>query len=307
MPFIDLHCDTASLIFEQQSSLRHNTCHVDLEKLHKGNYSAQWFAFFIHLKKIQDQLPFEYLENMYHYFLQQVGMNSDLVQMVTNYDGYIACRQENKLAAFLSIEEGQVIGKDIKNIDRLIEMGFRLMTLTWNYENDLGYPHHTNKGLTNFGKEVIAYLNHVPMLVDVSHLSDEGLKDIAKSYRKPIIASHSNARSYWNHTRNLDDTSIRLIANSGGIIGTNFYSYFLGNTSKTLISQLVSHIQHLYQIGGEDVLSLGTDFDGIDCELEVCNCSELDILINSLSNVLPSRIIDKLCYQNALRLIKENL
>lgn len=307
MNYIDLHCDTASVIFENKKSLRSNTYHVDLEKLHQGDYSAQWFAFFIHVSKLKDQSPLDYFRQMYDYFLEQVEAANDLVTIVTDYEGYKACVNQKKIAAFLSLEEGAIIGEDFDVIEELLAKGIRLMTLTWNKRNQLAHPHHEKGGLTPWGREVVAYLNDTPMLLDVSHLSDEGLKTCISLYKKPLIASHSNARGYLNHTRNLDDASIRAIARSGGVIGTNFYSYFLSNREKTTCNDLVEAIMYMYKIGGEDVLALGTDFDGIDCEIEVCNCSKMAILVDGLSKVLPSRIIDKLCYQNVLRLIKENL
>ncbi|MGL4800518.1 MAG: dipeptidase [Cellulosilyticaceae bacterium] len=307
MKLIDFHCDTAEKLYREAGSLFTNDYHVDIEKLHHAGYSAQWFAFFVHLKQLGDKSPMAYLEEMYAYFVDQVAQNQAHIEIVRNYAEYQACHEQGKLAAFLSLEEGQTIEKDLNNLKRLEDMGIRLMTLTWNYANDLAAPHHEEGGLTAFGKEVVAYLNESPILVDVSHLSEQGLREIKELYHKPILASHSNARGVWNHSRNNSDEGIRLIAESGGIIGTNFYSHFLGNTKKTTIPMLIDNIRYLHNVGGEDVLALGTDFDGIDCDLEVCNCKEMDKLINGMLKVFPSSLVEKFCYKNAERIIRENL
>ncbi len=307
MHIIDLHCDTASLIYDEQASLLTNPYHVSIEKMQQAGYSAQWFAFFIHLNQLKGMTPMQKLEAMHAYFLEEVRKYPQAIEIVTDYKGYKQCQEAGKVAAFLSLEEGQVVSGSLSNIDRLVAMGIRLMTLTWNMPNDLGAPHHLTGGLTRFGEEVVAYLNETPILLDISHLSESALACIRELYHKPIIASHSNARGYYNHTRNVSEAAIRQIAESGGIIGTNFYSYFLGDTDTTTLEMLVDAIRYMYQVGGESVLALGTDFDGIDCKLEVCNCSELDKLIHSLGKSFPSSVVEKLCYKNAERVIKENL
>ena len=307
LEIIDFHCDTASLIYHQHATLRENSYHVDLQKMKKANYAAQWFAFFVHLESLSGQSPYEAFQQMYTYFVAEMNKNKDLIEIVTDYTGYCQCREAGKMAAFLSLEEGQVIEGRIDYLEDLIKKGIRLMTFTWNTPNALGYPHNMDKGLTQFGKEVAEYLNTTPVLLDISHLSETALKDIVTHYKKPIIASHSNARSFYFHTRNVSDEGIRIIADSGGVMGTNFYSHFLGNGEHTSIECLVNHIQMLYNLGGEDILALGTDFDGIDCTLEVCSCVEMDKLIDRLLKSFPSHVIEKLCFKNAERVIKENL
>lgn len=306
MPIIDLHCDTASLLFGNQGELKQNDYHVDLEKLSKGQYAAQWFAYFIYKDGIKGSLM-SALEAMDEYFKKQLKINQDHIQLVTSKEEYFSCKRAGKIGAFLSLEEGQTIEGDLENIKKLENMGIRMMNFTWNDANDLGYPHHMNKGLTSFGKEVVEYLNHSPILLDVSHLSCEGMRDVRMLHKKPIIASHCNAFEVWQHTRNLQTEAIRWIAESGGIIGVNFFSEFLGASPISCIDDIIKHVEYIYQIGGEDCLALGTDFDGINCDLEVCNAGKMDKLITKLSCVYNDRIVDKLCYLNAERIIQENL
>lgn len=307
MSFIDLHCDTASLIFEQKTHLNRNDYHIDIEKMKASHYLAQWFAFFINTKSLKEADAFMYLKDMHAYFIKEIEANADDISVVSTYKEYLKCKDENKIAAFLSLEEGEVVARLSDPLEKLMQLGITMMTLTWNYENTWGNPHSINKGLTPSGKVLVDGLNDTPILLDISHLSEVALRDIKVLYRKPIIASHCNARGYYEHTRNLSDEAMKQVAESGGIIGTNFYSYFLNRSDNTSIEALLDNMQYVYQRVGEDILALGTDFDGMNCNLEVCNCKEMDKLMGSMTRIFPMRIIEKVCYGNAERIIKENL
>lgn len=307
MSYIDLHCDTAGLIYYNQTALAHNDYHVDIQKMKASHYLAQWFAFFIEIKDGQTDSLFHEFKQMYDYFLQEVKKNEDTIGIARTYEDYKLYKEQGKIAAFLSLEEGEVIAHLEDPLQTLVDMGITLMTLTWNFENSLGAPHSMNKRLTSKGRDLIEGMNHVPILLDISHLSEGALVDITKLYKKPIIASHSNARGYCNHSRNVTDEGLKLIAGSGGLVGTNFYSYFLNRTEDSRIDDIINNMQYVYNLVGEDVLALGTDFDGISCNLEVCNCKEMDTLKNRMTRVFHSRVIDKVCYSNVERLIRENL
>ncbi|WP_069997519.1 dipeptidase [Cellulosilyticum sp. I15G10I2] len=306
MPVIDLHCDTIDRLYTEKSSLLTNEYHVDLSKLKTGDYIAQWFALFIDTHLTTKPLM-ELIYEMYGYFMCEIKSNSDHIAFATSFKEYTEIKSARKIAAFLSLEEGQVIGGDIDNLQKLCDLGIRMMTLTWNYENELGAPHFSDKGLTEFGKKVVNYLNDSPILIDISHLSELALKEVCEIYKKPIIASHCNARSICNHSRNLSDEMIKRIANSGGVVGINLYGLFLDGTHKSTIPAIIDHIGHFYQLGGEDILALGTDFDGMNCDLEVCNAGDMGKLINTLVKLYPQSVIDKLTYKNAERIIRENL
>ncbi|OON98934.1 MAG: hypothetical protein ATN35_02835 [Epulopiscium sp. Nele67-Bin004] len=309
MSFIDFHCDTASLIYETDDNLYQNTFHIDITKMEKANYLAQWFAFFIHLKQVETAgtTAFELYNNMYNYFVNQVKCNSDKIEIVRTYNEYEKVKNSGKLSAFLSIEEGEVVAGGLDKVDKVEEMGIRLMTLTWNFSNSLGHPHTINKGLKPYGKEVVDYLNSKKILVDVAHLSVEGIDDVLKISTKPVVASHSNARGKKLHSRNLTDLHIKKIANSGGIIGVNFYNNFINDKKVTKVADIVAMADYIYKVGGSDVVALGTDFDGIDCKLEIKNCSEMTILQNALVKQFGTELAEKFMYKNAERLIQENL
>ncbi|OON95183.1 MAG: hypothetical protein ATN31_11445 [Candidatus Epulonipiscioides saccharophilum] len=302
---IDFHVDTAMMIFKRKSLLLNNEGHVDLEKLQKGGYLAQWFAMFISLNHLEGISPFDFFEQMYDYFIEQVNMNSDKIEIVTDYNGYTAALTSKKIAAFLSLEEGEVIKDGLHMVDKLEDMKIRLMTLTWNHPNSLGAPHTMpSAGLTHYGQTVVDYLNNKKILLDVSHLSDAGIDDVINISKKPIIASHSNARAIWNHSRNLSDEHIRKIANSGGLIGINYYNGFLAQDPTSCIADIIKMAKYLIDIAGEDCVGFGSDFDGIDCRLEIKNASEIDALREALHLEFTSAQVDKMLFRNAERIIR---
>ncbi|WP_054738736.1 dipeptidase [Cellulosilyticum ruminicola] len=306
MPFIDMHCDTIDRLYNDKTHLFSNDYHIDIYKLRASKYFAQWFALYSDIQKVQESLM-DYVKHMRDYFLQEIESNKDQIGLATNYEEYMDLRNKGKLAAFLSLEEAAPIGNDINELDTLWQMGVRMMTFTWNHKNQLGAPHSMKEGLSPFGKQVADRLNDYKILVDISHLSEQGVRDLATIYKKTIMASHCNAYALMPHSRNLSDDTIRLIASAGGVIGVNFYSVFLNGSDESLVEDIVRHIDHFYKVGGKEVLALGTDFDGMDCKLEVCDAGKMDKLVARLSKKYSGDVIDAITYGNAERLIKENL
>jgi membrane dipeptidase len=147
-------------------------------------------------------------------------------------------------------------------------------------------------------------MNRLGMIIDVSHLSDRGFYDVARLSSKPFTASHSNSRSIRDHKRNLTDDMIKTLAEKGGITGINFEKSFLSDKDLSTVQDMAEHIMHIRNVGGIDVISLGTDFDGISPENEINNIGEIYKLIDALKkNKLSDDDIDKICSKNALRVI----
>ena len=135
-----------------------------------------------------------------------------------------------------------------------------------------------------------------------------GFWDVARHSSKPFIASHSNSRSITVHSRNITDVMIKTIAEKGGVIGLNFCPGFLGTDKKSSISHMLHHVKHIYEVGGEDVLALGTDLDGTGGKMQINSCDEMWRLKEALQkHRMPSRVIDKMWQNNALRVMKEIL
>ena len=313
MPIIDFHCDTIMKLMNksQEFNLKKNNFCVDIIKLKKAKSIAQFFALFIELDMVED--PLEYCLLMLDKFYEEIEKNSNDIALATNYQDLMDNMNKGLISAFLTIEEGAVLKGKIQQLKNFYRLGVRLITLTWDFPNELGFPNKNekdrNEGLTSFGLEVVSEMNNLGMIIDVSHLSDGGFYDVAKYSNKPFVASHSNAREITNHPRNLTDDMIKILANKGGIMGINFEKHFLGHNELSRIEDMIAHINHMKNIGGIDCISIGTDFDGISKQgLEIKNIGEIEKLLIALSkNNFSGEEIDKMFYKNAIRVIKDVL
>lgn len=308
--FIDLHCDTISVLYRCLAchSLRCNSLQVDLEKLRRGNVQAQFFAMYVDRAKVKS--PREACLCLIERFYQEIAENPEEIIVAKNAADLEENRLQNKIAAFLTIEEGAALEGTLDNLKLFYDLGVRLITLTWNYPNEIGFPccGENQKGLTEFGKAVVAEMNRLKMLIDVSHLSDEGFFDVARLSKAPFVASHSNSRHICPHCRNLTDQMIRVLAECGGVMGLNFSGDFLAGKKESRIEDMMRHICHILRVGGSDVLALGTDFDGTESELEIADAGQLEKLYHAMKKGgLTFEQIEKICHLNCRRILKECL
>ncbi|MDS0526361.1 dipeptidase [Clostridium sp. SHJSY1] len=310
MKYIDLHCDTAGRILYENQELNRNDFQVDLGKLKKGNCLAQTFAFFIDSENTKN--VFGEFELMYNKFKVEINKNKEYIELVTNINELKIVEAKGKIGAFLSIEEGAVLGNDIKNVKKVYDKGIRIITLTWNYKNKIGSPNYMyrykDKGLSDLGIEMVKEMEKVGIIPDASHLSDGGFYDLIRICKKPFLATHSNSRKVTEHPRNLTDDMIKLLADKGGVLGINFCSDFLGQNEISSVEDMIFHIKHIKNVGGIDVISLGSDFDGIKNKVEINDASQFNKLELALRKErFKEEEIEKIYYKNALRLFKENL
>lgn len=333
MNIIDMHCDTIKEIYDAKKngeviSLRDNRLNVDLQKMNRADYLLQTFALFVPLNEVDN--PLESCMEMIDCYYDSMKSNSDLIMPALSYEDIINNKANGKMSGLLAVEEGGVTKNNLAYLRNFYRLGVRLITLTWNFENGIGYPNfyydlkngeipdfqkpNTTDGLTAYGIEMVEEMEQLGMLIDVSHLSDAGFMDVVNHTKKPFIASHSNARSICNVCRNLTDDMIRILANRGGIAGLNFCGSFLTFSSdikkepKSTIEAMVRHIKHIVMVGGTDVLALGSDFDGIPQNLELKDASYMPLLADALKKEgIHEDTIDKIFYQNALRVIREIL
>lgn len=310
MGSIDLHCDTSSRLLYENLRLNRSICKVDIEKLKKAEAKAQVFANFIELDSVKD--PYKEFKRMYNNLINEIDKNSNDIVVVRNLKDLEEANNCNKIGAFLAIEEGEVLQGKIERVKEMHDLGIRFITLTWNFKNSIGYPNYNfeykDKGLTNKGKEIVLEMENVGIIPDCSHLSDGGFYDLLNICKKPFVATHSNSRTITNHPRNLTDDMIVKLANKGGVMGLNFCSDFLGNSKISTIDEMIKHIKYIRNIGGTDILALGTDYDGIENEVEIKNMGEINILAERLlKEGIGSSEIDKIFYKNVERVIKECL
>ena len=330
MKFIDLHCDTISKILVSKRSntyegLQSNSYHVDLCKMKSSGYLAQNFAMFIYNKDLDN--PFEEVIEMIDTFYGELDKYKASIALARNYDDIIKNEQEGKMSAFLTLEEGAMIKGSLANLRTLYRLGARMMTLTWNFQNELGSPNLKQRpdgtidtttpdlknGITECGLECLSEMERLGMIIDVSHLSDAGFYDIYHHTTKPFVASHSNSRAICNHTRNLPDDCIRKLSERGGVMGINFEPSFLSTAVDNdftggTIEEVIRHIKHIKQIGGIDCIGLGSDFDGIAGNRELKDATCMPTLCDHLENAgFSNDEIEKICYRNALRVYREVL
>ena len=307
---IDLHCDTIMQLLDHPDSgdLYRNTWKIDIEKLQKAHSKVQDFALFINLGKTND--PYGRYEEMRNLCTTQIHLYGEHIQHVLSYQDVESVYESGKIGALMSIEEGGVLGGDLDKLKQAYQDGVRLITLTWNYPNGLGEPHcgEQHKKLTPKGIEFVEAMQDLGIIVDCSHLNDAGTEQLGDILDVPFVASHSNAREVTAHTRNLPDNLIKLIANKGGVIGLNFAQSFLGTSPVSRIEDIVKHGLYLINKGGEDVVALGTDFDGIKPNTEIRDASEMYRLYDAFKEAgLSVEQCEKLFWKNADRLLKEIL
>lgn len=320
MRLIDMHCDTISLMMRQErlTNLRKNTWCVDLEKMKQADSMAQFFASFIYMQEFQGEnrytKAYAYALQMLARTKQEFAEHADRIALALSYEDLQNHHAAGKISGFLTVEEGGILDGSLKRVEELYQEGVRLLTLTWNGENCIGYPNSRdeqvmNWGLKPFGFQVVERMNELGMIVDVSHLSDGGFWDVVRHSKKPVVASHSNARALCPHPRNLTDEMIRALAENGGIAGINFYPWFLNGSANAAICDIIRHMTHMYHVGGEEVVAIGTDFDGFDDGVnEISDIGQMPLLYEAVKKQgFTERQIEKFWCGNAMRIIKENL
>ena len=303
----DLHCDTLFKFFENQRySISENNGHISDVGLKNGGYLAQCFAIY-QPTDITGDSGFDYFKKQYDVFKNAVS-KSLVLELATDRNEIEKNRKNGKVSAVLTVENADSLQNDLKKLKTVEEKGVKILGLVHNGENCLGYPHSNDKALSElslkgFGREVVEALNSTNITVDVSHLNVGGFWDVARLSKKPFVATHSGCSAVFKHARNLCDEQVKAIAQSGGVVGCVFYSHFLNGTDTTDIDSILRHLEHLVKVGGEDVAALGSDFDGMKCDLPF-DASKIQILVEAITSKFGFSVTEKLCFKNAMRIIQ---
>ena len=269
IPVFDLHCDTALALLgdtmNEAGSLRANPLHIDLERASGLEAYCQCFACFT-TPMMEDWAkisPTVVFERELATIQREAAKNSDLIAIAYSPAQVEENRKNGKMSAILTIEGPAGFGFDPALLEDLHKIGFRISTLGWNEKNCLTGSHKTGGGLTDQGREYVKEAQRLGILIDVSHLSDEGFWDIMDITEAPIIASHSNSRTVWGESRNLTDDMFRAIAETGGVAGLNLYAGFIGVNADA--DKACDHILHFLELDptGKHI-ALGGDMDGCD-------------------------------------------
>ena len=300
MRYFDLHCDSITNCALEGRELYKNSLFVSLERTECFKPWVQVFAVWIP-DGIRGEAAAARFDSVYSVFKSELKKNQERISFCRSGAEMKTAFEKGRNAAFLSIEGGAALGGDIGRLYDAFDKGVRMINLTWNGSCELGDGCMVKDagGLTAFGREAVRVMAKLGMIIDVSHLSEQGFYDVAQETDRPFVASHSNARAVCPNPRNLDDGQIKEIIRRGGLIGLNLYPPFINNSGQTQLCDIVPHAGHLLSIGGEKALSLGADFDGADMPDGVSGIEDMAKLYNILTQSYNKTTAERIFFDNA--------
>ncbi len=337
LPVIDLHCDTLSKLSSAPErfllSRDTATSHIFYPGLCSAGTRLQCFAIFTDLCDTAYASPLSCVSEQYRCFRRLLSLTEGHMRQVRTSADLTECIRTHKIGALLTLEEGCLCKTPVSLLPKLFSIGVRIATLTWDYPTLLGTPanpsppsyaagsrglsssflvqHPVNTGLTAAGIDFLSEAERLGILIDVSHLSDAGFRDVALHSKKPFLASHSNTRAVCPVPRNLSNEQLRCLGERGGLAGLTLHEPFITSVPVSvddLPVALAHHAKHIISVAGSETPALGTDFDGISGNRAVPDITTLSRLEDAfLKAGLSSVQIEKIFYQNALRFFTEAL
>lgn len=308
MRYFDCHADTLTEITKPGEDLERNTCDLDLERVEKfADPYTQIFAIWRDRKKMDEEKPEEEFLRLYRRAAELLEKADQKIIWCRNAQDMEEAHKSGKAAAFLSLEDISTAGR---YAEQIYSLGFRFAMLTWNYENRYacGASSDQHRGLTEEGKELAKHLIDQGIILDISHLSDQGAEDLMMLTDAPIIASHSNVRSVCPRPRNLPEGLIRELIRRQGLIGINFFAPFVGENPQ--VEDLLRHMDVILSLGGEDVLALGGDLDGCDGVFPagISGVETVPVLRERMEKAgFGAALIEKVFFENAENFIWRNV
>lgn len=307
MKYFDLHCDTATVCYENHCSLKSNDLNISLEKGKKYENWAQLFAIWTKDEQRGEE-AYRYFSSVAKFFADEMEKNAETVSFCRTASEIEKAAKEPREIALLTIEGAGALGGKMEHLFDAQKAGVRLITLTWNgrCETGDGCMVENAAGLAPFGFDLVREMNRLNMIVDVSHLSEKGFWDVARTAQKPFIATHSDSKALCGCERNLTDGQFREIVKDGGLVGINFFEEFLSSGHATL-DDLLRHVDHFLNLGGEKVVAMGSDFDGCELVEVIHGLEDMDHLYDLLSGEFGKEVTNEIFYSNAYRFFTENL
>lgn len=312
----DCHCDTLTELYKKGTSLYDNDQHFDIKRQIELGGGLQFCAIFVPTHEFRYYDGLRYTLSLLDKYkqelkaLQEKGI--DVLPVLTKADA--ADVLNHKAATLLAIEEGGAIDGSLEALRMLYELGVRAITLTWSNRNDIAdgvNEECSGGGLTTFGRQVVAEMNRLGMLVDVSHIATAGFWDVIETSTKPIIATHSNAKTLCSHPRNLNDDQIKAINANDGLIGITFAGQFLEEDyNNACIDSVYRHIDYMLNLlGNDDHVGFGSDFDGISHPpYNIHGVQDYKPLVEYLqSKNYSDSTIEKITHKNVLNLLSKVL
>lgn len=273
MFILDSHCDTPSEIVRGRDLSTDNAAgHVDFPKIAGSGVDGAFFALYIPAD-LDEREAMGCALRQYDGVTGMLKANPGKAALAVSASQALENKAAGVFSIFLGLENGAPIGKSIDKIKFFYDKGIRYITLCHSKDNEICDSCASSVkrwgGLSPFGREVVAEMNRLGMLVDVSHVSDETFYDVLKYSSRPVVATHSCCRALCSHPRNMTDDMIKVLAAAGGVIQINFYPYFLDASYKEggkrpSYMLIADHIDHVVRLVGVDHVGIGSDFDGIE-------------------------------------------
>lgn len=293
---IDGHCDSILDQVDQSwgetpkpardLALLGSTGHIDVPRLLEGGTTGQFMALFT-----SDAIVNRANANTHMLLdeLEKLCSRDPAIMLATRAGHLDSAKERGRIAAFVAIEGGEAIGESLPELDLFYARGVRLMTLVWSRVCPIGRGVRSpgTGGLTDFGRSVVRRMEHLGMIVDVSHCADETLDDVLAIASRPVVASHSNCRALCPHPRNLEDAQIERIAATNGLVAATFAGIFVdSDPAKVNLERFLDHVDRLISIAGCEHVGIGTDFDGFTEKYGVVlkDCTMMPLLTEGLLN-----------------------
>jgi microsomal dipeptidase-like Zn-dependent dipeptidase/gamma-glutamyl-gamma-aminobutyrate hydrolase PuuD len=294
---IDSHVDTPHVFPGAFDLGKQEGSRVNLPLMEAGRLDAVFMVAYVPQGKRDDaslRAATRYAEERLLRIVEQERLNPLRAGMARTTDDLKRLKREGRKALFMGVENGYAIGKDIENLKRFKNMGVSYITLCHNGDNDLCDSARGQAewgGLSPFGRDAVAEMNRLGIMIDVSHAAESTFYDVLQHSRFPVIASHSSARALTNHPRNLTDAQIRALAARGGVIQICLYGGFLNEEAeKASLSDAIRHICHVVDLVGIDYAGIGSDFDG---DGEVVGCRAANELIQITVRLMDAGFNDE--------------
>ena len=319
MNLFDLHCDTAGECFNRKTALLDGCLHYNICKGKSLDKECRLFAIWIP-DELRGRDAAEYFEKVLTNFKNEILLNSSKIKLCQGFSDLKEAEESGKCAAILTCEGASPFAYE-GGIQTANNYGVKLITLTWNGENEIGYGCQSgcDSGLKPLGKQLLKDMERLNIVADVSHLNTAGFYDAVSSGAR-VIASHSNSKSVLEKTRkdsedkffscrrNLDDEQIKLLIECNGLIGINFCKSFLGDEGDDGFESVYRHMLHILELGGENVLAIGSDFDGCEINPELSGVDKMPALKRFLiEKGIRTELAEKIFFKNAYDFFKNIL
>ena len=304
---LDTHCDTPMFFHEGvQIGQRDTRILVDLHKMDEGRQDATIMVAYL---PQPTENPTAYADHIFDQIETLVHDNAQTVALARTPDDLWHNKRQGLKSIMLGIENGIALDGQLSNLQHFADRGIVYMTLCHNGDNDIcdsAKGSKTHGGVSDFGREVIAEMNRLGILVDLSHAAESSFYDALELSRVPIVCSHSSARALCDHPRNLTDDQMRALAAKGGVAQTTIYHGFLRQHGEANILDVMAHLEHAIEVMGIDHVGLGTDFDGDGGVRGLASSSDLlQFTIQLLARRYSEADIQKIWGGNFLRVMAQ--